>query len=193
MIAYELDNKLYVNVTNRCTNRCGFCIREREEGIGQDLWLEKEPNASEIIEAVGDGGSYSEVVFCGYGEPLLRLPEVIETAKHLKRLGKRVRVNTNGQADLIWKRKIAPELEGAVDAVSISLNAASAGHYQRLCQSAFGEEAYEGILAFAKDCTAHIPEVTLTVVDFIAQEEIDDCAAIAEGLGTRFRVRKYND
>lgn len=193
MIAYDIGGKLYINVTNRCNNRCAFCVRDHEEGVGFDLWLEREPSAGEIIEAVGNADGYAEAVFCGYGEPLLRLPEVLETARHLKRLGKTVRVNTNGLAELVWKRPLAAELAEAVDEVSISLNAANAVSYVKLCQPDAGPEAYEALLAFARDCVRHLPKVTMTVVDLIPPEEIEACAAIAGEIGAGFKVRSYQE
>lgn len=192
MITYEIGTKLYINITNRCTNQCTFCVRDDPKGIGIDLWLEKEPSAQEVIEAIGSAETYDEVVFCGYGEPLIRLPEIIEISKYLKRIEKKVRINTNGQADLIWKRRVVPELAGCIDAVSISLNAGSKGQYQELCNSEFGADAYDSIISFAKDCVCFLPKVTLTVVDFISESEIEKCALIAKEVGANFRVRSFN-
>lgn len=191
MIVYEIGGKLYLNVTNQCNNRCLFCVRDQAEGVGVELWLEREPSAREIIDAVGDAEGYAEAVFCGYGEPLLRLPEVLETARHLKQLGKIVRVNTNGLAGLVWDRPIAEELAEVVDEVSISLNAANAMAYDKLCQPEAGPAAYDALLVFARDCVRHIPRVTLTVVDLISPGEIEACAAIARDIGAGFKVRSY--
>lgn len=190
MITYDIGTKLYINITNRCTNQCVFCVRNNSKGIGYDLWLEKEPSAQEVIEAVGNAEQYDEVVFCGYGEPLLRLPKIIEIAKHLKKVEKKVRINTNGQADLIWKRRVAAELAGLVDAVSISLNAGTKYRYQELCESEFGTDAYDSIISFAKDCVSFLPEVTLTVVNLISASEIEKCALIAKEVGAKFKVRQ---
>ena len=191
MITYEIGGRLYLNVTNQCNNRCLFCVRDQAEGVGVDLWLKHEPSTQEIIEAVGDAQGYAEAVFCGYGEPLLRLPEVLETARHLKRLGKTVRVNTNGLAQMVWGRPVAAELAEVVDEISISLNAADAMAYDKLCQPEAGPKAYDALLAFARDCVRHISKVTLTVVDLIPPQEIEACAAIARELGASFKVRSY--
>lgn len=191
MITYEIGNKLYLNITNRCTNRCKFCVRKSNKGLGFDLWLKEEPDLEEIIKAVGSAEKYDEVVFCGYGEPLIRLPEVIEISKHLKRLEKKVRINTNGQSDAIWKRPTVKELSGLVDAVSISLNASNEALYQELCQSEFGEGVLKSILSFTADCVRYLPEVTLTVVDLIPEDDIQKCALIAKELGANFKVRKF--
>lgn len=191
MITYMLKDALYINLTNRCPNNCSFCIRNHPEGLGYNLWLQKEPSVEEIIEDIKGHENYSEVVFCGYGEPLIRFREVIEVAKYLKSRGVRVRVNTNGQANLIWGRDIVPELHGLVDAISISLNAADRKEYARLCSPDYGEEAFDAVLEFAGACVQHIPEVWLTVVDIISAHEIEVCRVIADEIGAKFRVRHY--
>ena len=196
-ITYELGNSLYVNVTNRCSNACEFCVRTKHDGVnGKDnLWLDREPTVEEIKEDFGkrDIDKYDAVVFCGYGEPMMRADEVIEIAKWLKENNHsvRIRINTNGQANLINKRDITPELGGVVDTVSISLNAENAQKYQRVCVSEFGEAAYEGLLEFARLAKEYVPEVIFSVVDVMSKEEIDACRRIAEDCGVIFRVREY--
>ena len=189
IITYVVGDHLYLNITNRCTNRCTFCIRDKDGGIGQDLWLENEPSTEEIIAAIGTADGYDEVVFCGYGEPLMRLPEVVAVSAYLKRIGKKVRINTNGQADLFWGRSVANELKGLVDAISISLNEENAQKYQALCLSDYGEEAFDAVLKFAASCVPVIPEVILSVVDVISEEAIRHCRQLAEAAGATFRVR----
>lgn len=191
MITYEINDALYINLTNRCSNNCCFCVRKHPEVMSFDLWLGKEPNIEEIIEDLKYPEKYSEVVFCGFGEPLERPREVIEVCKHLKQKGVRTRINTNGQANLIWKRNVASELEGLVDTISISLNAKNSGDYVRLCKPDNGEAAYEAILDFAKECIKYIPEVWITVVDVISAHDIEVCRSIADNIGTHFRVRHY--
>jgi TatD family-associated radical SAM protein len=193
MITYELGGKLYINITNRCTNDCSFCIRSNSKTFEYNLWLDKEPDADQIIKEIGNAEKYAEIVFCGFGEPMVRLPELLQVARYIKKLGKKVRVDTNGQADLIWNRPVAPELSGLVDSISISLNAGSAEYYQKLCNSEFGEGAYESIIDFAKQCLKYIPEVTLSVVDVIPESEIEKCAAIAADIGAKFRVRNMQE
>lgn len=196
-ITYELGNSLYVNVTNRCSNACEFCVRTKHDGVnGKDnLWLDREPTVEEIKEDFGkrDIDKYDAVVFCGYGEPMMRADEVIEIAKWLKENNPsvRIRINTNGQANLIHKRDITPELGGVVDTVSISLNAENAQKYQQVCVSEFGEAAYEGLLEFARLAKEYVPEVIFSVVDVMSKEEIDACRRIAEDCGVIFRVREY--
>jgi TatD family-associated radical SAM protein len=193
IISYEIKNNLYLNVTNRCTNRCSFCIRNSEKGLGLDLWLEKEPEFDDIIRSIGSSiDRYETVVFCGYGEPLLRLPLVLKTAEYLKKLGRKIRIDTNGQGRLICGDDVANRLSGYVDAISISLNASNGQLYQDLCDSEFGEDAYDSILSFARDCVKAIPDTTLTVVDtIISEEEMAECRKIADGIGAKFKVRHF--
>lgn len=198
-IAYELGNSLYVNLTNRCTNRCDFCIRNNMDGVGSgaDLWLDREPTADEIFRDIlsFDLDEYQEIVFCGYGEPLIRLDEIIAVARELKevRPDMPIRINTNGQANMIHHFDVTPELAGLIDTVSISLNAKNAVEYEKICHSDFGEAAFDGLLDFAKRAKAHIPHVVLTVVDVLPEADIEACREIAKNVGVEFRVRKYQD
>ena len=191
-IAYQVGNSLYLNITNRCTSKCTFCIRYKTKVFNSEheLWLKKEPTAKEVIEAIGDPAKYKEVVFCGYGEPLIRLDAVIEVSEWLKGKGARVRIDTNGHANLIHKRNIVPELEGLVDSISISLNAQNKKAYNEVCRPDFGENAFDAIIDFAKECKKYIPEVELTVVG-IPQIDVKAAKKIADDLGVPFRVRTY--
>ncbi len=191
--AYVIGDKLYLNLTNRCPNRCVFCIRESEQGVGYDLWLDEEPTAEEVLAAAGDVSAYREVVFCGYGEPLLRWEVVKEVARELKaRYHAKIRINTNGLAEAVLQRKILPELEGLVDTISISLNAADAEEYERLCQPALGQEAFYHMLQFTRDSKIYIPRVVLSVVQ-IPGFDPEPARKIAEELGVEFRIRPYQN
>ncbi|MCP3177631.1 TatD family nuclease-associated radical SAM protein [Desulfuromonas sp. KJ2020] len=192
-IAYRIRDALYLNITNRCTNRCAFCAKFRDFTVkGHGLQLDHEPSAEEIIAAIGDPAGYSEIVFCGYGEPLIRLETVKEVAAWLKARGAKVRINTDGQANLVYGRNILPELKGLVDAISVSLNAADAETYQRICHSQFGLPAYEGVKAFLHEALAHIPSVTASAVA-MPGIDMEACADVARDLGVEFRARPYND
>ncbi len=194
MLTYELKKSLYINLTNKCTNKCSFCIRDTSQGIGDSiLWLEKEPDTQEVIQAIGNPQRYREVVFCGFGEPLMRLEEVLEISRHLKaNYNTRIRLNTNGQANLVYGSNIVPLLEELIDVVSVSLNAKNAEQYQELCSPEFGEESYYAVLDFIKECRKYIPEVIVSVVDIIPPDDIKQCSSIAEELGVQFRVRKLS-
>ncbi|MBQ3573700.1 MAG: TIGR04100 family radical SAM protein [Clostridia bacterium] len=196
-ITYELGNSLYVNITNRCSNACNFCVRLEHDGVnGKDsLWLDREPTVDEIKADFETRKleQYNAVVFCGYGEPMERADVVIEIAKWLKTKMPElpIRINTNGQANLIYKRDITPELCGIIDCISISLNAENAQKYQDVCNSEFGEAAYEGLLDFARRAKEFVPEVIFTVVDIMPKDEIAACRKIADDCGVSFRVREY--
>ena len=194
-IVYKIMDSLYINLTNQCNNRCDFCVRTKLDGVGTDgsLWLEREPEVQEVIdELIRRGYEHtSEVVFCGYGEPLIRADAVAETARFIKENSSvKVRINTNGQANLLWKRDITPTFSGLIDIISISLNAANAKKYDAVCHSEYGEAAYEAILDFAAKSKANIPQVVLTVVDVLPIEDIESCRKTADELGVEFRVRQ---
>lgn len=193
-ICYVLENVLYINLTNRCTNRCTFCVRDKDCGIGDvNLWLEREPTVDEIIKDVDrfNPEKYKEVVFCGYGEPTMRLDDLLKVAKHIKeKYSVRTRINTNGQANLYFEEDITPKLKGLIDCVSISLNAKNAKEYDELCLSDFGEDAFFGLIDFAKKCKNQVSEVVMSVVDVLPKEDIEECRKIAQDAGVRLRVRE---
>lgn len=196
-IVYKYQNGIYVNVTNRCTNRCEFCIRYTPSGVDHiDLWLEREPTAEEIISALEKNNykDYKEVIFCGYGEPLMRFDVVMEVCKYIKKnSGVKVRINTNGHANHCAGRDVTPEMEGLVDTLSISLNASNAEEYQKICKCNFGEDGFYEMLDFAKKSARFVPHVVLSVVDVIGKEEIEKCRRIAEEAGVEYRVREYSE
>ncbi len=193
-IVYAIRNSLYLNLTNRCSNRCTFCAKNQSFFVkGHELKLSREPSAEELLEAIGDPQKYGEIVFCGFGEPLLRLDTVKTVAREVKKKGARVRIDTDGQANLVYGRNILPELEGLVDAVSVSLNAESAEKYQRLCRSPFGEQGFQGVLDFLREAKKYIPDVTATVLD-MPGVDVPACRSLAEKmLGVKFKLRAYDE
>ena len=197
-ITYIVEDKLYVNITNKCSNRCEFCIRNNGDGAyGSDsLWLEREPTREEILESIfsWDLSAFPELVFCGYGEPTYRLDDAVFVAKAVK--GKfpkiKVRINTNGHSDLILGRETAPEYEGAFDIVSISLNTPSRERYQQICHSIFGEDSFDALLHFASEVKRFVPIVSLSAVkETLSLEEIEQCRKICDSLGVTLRLRDY--
>jgi TatD DNase family protein len=191
-ITYPIRNSLYLNITNRCTAACTFCVRYHSDFVkGHNLRLADEPTTDDLIREIGDPKRYAEVVFCGYGEPLLRLDVVKAVSAEVKRRGGNVRIDTNGHANLIHKRNVLPELAGLVDAVSVSLNAQNAGVYEKLTQPKFGIETYEAVKDFIREAIKYIPDVTATVVS-APGVDVEACRKIAGDLGVKFRVREYN-
>lgn len=196
-IVYHYQGKLYVNITNRCTNRCKFCIRFTPSGVDNiDLWLEHEPSYEEIVKALMDSDykSYPEIVICGYGEPLMRFDTVMRVCRFIKdNSGVKIRINTNGHANYVAKRDVTPEMKGLVDTVSISLNAKNAKEYNDICLCEFGEDGFYEMLDFAKKAKNYVPHVVLSVVDVLPAEDIESCRKIAEDCGVEYRVREYSE
>lgn len=194
-ITYEVGSGLYVNSTNRCSNACEFCVRSTVESYYGDLWLKREPTVDEICESIfaRDLTKYTELVFCGYGEPTERIDDILEVARRVKeRTTLPIRINTNGQGSLIAGYDITPKLAGLVDVLSVSLNTADAASYQKICHSRFGEAAYRGLLDFARAAARYVPKVVLSVVDTtISPEEIERCREIAAECGVTLRVREF--
>lgn len=190
-IAYQIRDILYLNITNRCTNACSFCVKFRSDFVkGHRLRLGHEPTEDDIIRAIGDPSRYSEVVFCGYGEPLQRIDTVKHVAKWIKEHNGRVRVNTNGHANLIHKRDVLPELKGLIDSVSVSLDAQDEATYNTLCKPVY-KDAFREVIRFIREAKEHIPDVQATVVD-LEGVDLDKCRELTEGLGVKLRIRKLD-
>lgn len=190
-IAYPIRDSLYLNITNRCSNDCVFCVRNYTDFVkGHNLRLDHEPTYDEVINSIDGLERYREVVFCGYGEPTIRLDLLKDVARYLKSKSVKVRLNTNGQGNLIHKRNIVPELVGLIDVVSVSLNAEEADKYERLCKPCFGKNAFQQVIAFTKECKKLLPQTVLTVLD-MKEIDLKKCETISKGLGVEFRIRRY--
>lgn len=189
---YQIGEALYVNVTNRCNADCVFCGRKEFPFLaGYNLGMKKkdEPSVADYIEKIGDPTKYSEIVFCGYGEPTIRWNEVREVAKWVKENGGKTRINTNGHGSVINHRDITPEMEGALDTVSVSLNATDAKKYAELMR--VDEKMYAEMLDFTKKAKNFVPTVVLSVVD-IPDVDIEKARSIAvDDIGVNFRERTY--
>jgi len=192
-IAYEIRDSLYLNITNRCTNECCFCVRETTDYVkGHRLKLEKEPSSQEMLAALKDAAKYKEVVFCGYGEPTLRLDLIKEVARFLKDKGKTVRLITNGHGNLIHKRSIVKELKGLIDKVSVSLNVDTKEKYNSLCRPQVGDDAFEAVISFIKECKKEGIKIEVTCLD-LPETDIEKCRFIVENeLDAEFRLRRHN-
>ena len=195
-VVYWLGNNLYLNVTNRCSNSCYFCFRKFKNGIQEfNLKLEKEPTSEEVIEElrkVINRKNWSEVVFCGFGEPLERLNLVLEVTRWIKKhYWKTVRIDTNGQGYLLNKgRNVVQELkEAGVDKVSVSLNAHDKATYNQICKPVF-EDAYENVLEFIKKAKEEGLETEATAVT-IPEVDLAKVKELAENMGVKFSVREY--
>ena len=196
-ILYKVHHNHYVNLTNKCPCACVFCIRKETDHVGNSdsLWLDHEPTVEEVKKEFKnfDLNKYEEIVFCGYGEPLVRINEVVEVAKYIRSISNiKIRVNTNGLSDLIHNKKTAQMLKDNIDAVSISLNAPNKVTYNEGTIPIFGEKSYEALLDFATDCKKYIKEVNFSVVDEINEKEIQESKELAESMNIHLRVRHKN-
>ena len=190
---------LYVNITNQCNCDCVFCLRQKKKMAEQSsLWLKQEPTIEEIKSELQKvpWSVIKEIVFCGFGEPTLRLPELISALKFVKELQPNIptRLNTNGLGELAHDREIAADFEGLLDVVSISLNASTAERYFKLTRAEYGLKSYEAMLTFAEHMKAYVPKVVLTIVDHVnSEEEIERCRQICNARNLTLRVRPYED
>lgn len=192
-ITYELKDNLYVNVTNKCPNVCDFCVRNLEGALNHDLWLTRDPTAKEIIEDIfsRDLKKYKEIVFCGFGEPLENIEEVLAVCKVIKEKSNiSTRVNTNGLANKIHGTDVTPRFKSLLDGISISLNAKNAKDYDAICHSVFGIEAFNAILDFTEKSKLYVKDVQLSIVDCLSIEDIKECKIIAEQIGVKLKIRK---
>lgn len=194
---YWLDNKLYLNITNKCSNRCCFCISKFKKGVGGfNLKLTKEPSLPQIIlelEKATHKKNWTELVFCGFGEPTQRLDLLLAISRWIRRKYRKpliIRVNTNGHGyALNPNRNVAEELKIAgVNRVSVSLNAQNKETYDEICKPKI-ENAYEAVLDFIKKAKKTLDvEVTAVTTPEIELHEVE---SVAQKLGVKFRMRQY--
>ena len=198
-ILYKVHNNLYINLTNRCPYSCTFCLRQKMDKVGESdtLWLIREPTAEEVIEEFKkwDVDGFHEIVFCGFGEPTEAFDVLKKVAKFIKsKYNKPIRLNTNGVGSLINKRNIAPELEGLIDTVSISLNNPDPEEYAKLVRSKYGVKSFQEMIDFAKECKKYVPNVVMSTVDTtISHEEEKKCKEICDKIGAEYRIRSWED
>lgn len=190
---------LYINLTNRCNCDCVFCLRQKKSMAKESsLWLDKEPTVDEVKAELNvvSWQVIKEVVFCGFGEPTIRLAELVELLAYVKKIRPNMptRLNTNGLGELYNGREIAADFEKILDTVSISLNAATAEKYFRITRAAYGIKSFDAMLIFAEHMKNFVPHVILTVVDKVTPpDEIIACQKICDERGLTLRVRPYED
>ena len=190
---------IYINLTNRCNNDCVFCLRDKKIMTAEkSLWLESEPTVEEVkreLDAI-NFNFVKEVVFCGFGEPTIRLAELTELLRHVKATHKNIstRLNTNGLGNLEHGRDITPDFKNILDVVSISLNAATPKKYFKITRSKFGLKSYAAMFDFAERMKNFVPQVVMTIVDKVTPPaEIDECRKICDAHNLKLRVRPYED
>lgn len=205
ILVYLLDGKIYINLTNRCTNDCIFCLRkDKDDVVGQTLWLDNEnSNADDVIKQFEEKRNelltthnlpFKEVIFCGYGEPMLKFDVMKQVAKYIKDKypETKIRVNTNGHANYVYKKNVVPECKGLIDEFSVSLNGSTKEEYDELSQPKF-DEAYDEMKKFIKACSDEGISVVASVVEGYKCRHLDleKCEEIAKSLGAKFRVREW--
>ena len=192
-VVYKIRDSLYINTTKECTNECTFCVRFFENFVkGHNLRIDRDPDVAAILKEIESFGTgFKEVVFCGFGEPLIRLDFVKDVSRALKEKNIYIRVDTNGHGNLIHKRNILPEVAGLVDELSISLNAPNASTYRAICRPHFEGNVYQEVVNFVREAKKHIPHVAITYLDLPGIEH-HEMERIAEELGVGVRCRHYN-
>ena len=193
-ISYAMGSNLYLNITNRCMMACPYCIKYKWDNKfnGNDLKLEKEPSVQDVIKSISDPKKYDEIIFCGYGDALVRPDVTKEAAKWVKDNGGKVRINTAGLANRYHGKNILPELKGLIDVISISLNGTNPKEHNELNRPMFKEESFDEIINFAKEAKKYIPTVVITVVE-LPGLDVSKIEKIAKDAGVLFRMRPYLD
>lgn len=202
-IVYRHGSGLYVNLTNRCPTACVFCVKKpwAMNYHGSNLNLAgKEPSPAEVISltaAEWASAPFSELVFCGYGEPTMRLDTLLACARAIRE-GKaapvpaalRIRLNTNGLANAVWGRNVVPELKGLIDAVHVSLNTADPAQWAALMRPVepWAANGFEKVKEFIKEASRTLPETFATVVEGNGVD-LEKFKALAASLGAAPRVR----
>ncbi len=197
-LVYILDDKVYINLTNLCTNDCIFCLRQDKDDVcGQNMWLTNENiTSNDVIEQLKPHKSIINkgVTFCGYGEPTIRFEILKEVSKHIKETypNTLIKLNTNGHGNVINKKNIIPELKGLIDEFSISLNAQNEDLYNELSQPKI-KDAYNATKEFAKIASEIGIKTTLSVVTGYKNYDVNvvECENIAKNLNANFRNREW--
>jgi len=190
---------LYVNITNDCNCACTFCLRNLKKMAAEStLWLREKPKLEDFKAALDDvpWAYIKEIVFCGFGEPTMRLDVLVELLHYVKEKHPELptRLNTNGLGELEYGREISADFQGVLNTISISLNASNAERYYELTRARYGIKSYEAMLRFAEHSKKYVPNVILTIVDKVeGPEEIARCRKLCEERDLTLRVREYED
>ena len=199
-LVYSIDKNpnpetLYINLTNACTNDCVFCLRSQKDDVcGAEMWHDDKYSLEDIISQFKSFKTPKNVVFCGYGEPFLKKDMMKSFAEYLRKNypNIKIRVNTNGHANAIYKYNVAEEFKDLLDEASVSLNSDNAQQYNEICNPKI-ENAYEEVKKFIKACSDAGIEVSASIVTGFDNRDInvENCERIANSLGAKFRNREF--
>ena len=190
-VVYRIGSSLYINLTMRCTNNCYFCPKNKGYHVaGHNLKLNHEPEEAEILHDIAESDGYREIVFCGLGEPTLRADLLVSLAEKLRQKGVQLRLNTNGQGNIINRSNLTEKLAGFFDVVNVSLNAHDSAPYNKICSPQFGENVYKDVINFARQCKDAGIKTVFSVVN-LHEVDIEACGKIAEHIGIPLKVREY--
>jgi TatD family-associated radical SAM protein len=189
-LVYDIGNKRYINLTNSCTLKCAFCPKTKgsPEVHQYNLGIEARHKVDDYIKAIGDPSQFEELVFCGFGEPTMRLKELLAIAKYIKQHHGRVRINTDGLANLVHKRNVLPELAQFVDALSVSLNGQTEKVYNYHCLPGLSG-SFQAVLDFLALAPNYISDTTVTAIDGLDGLDVNACELLAKQRGVKFRRR----
>jgi TatD family-associated radical SAM protein len=162
-----------------CTNSCLFCapnIPEMEKAINHSVLLEGEYTIEDYLLAVeqllSKNKDISEIIITGtIGEPLLYFEKLLKLVSSLKKIFPiKVRLNTNGQARIIFPKLSSKEVSEALektglDSIVISLNAINEKDYIFLCRPK-KTGAFESVLDFVKSCNESGIQTFVSFVDY---------------------------
>lgn len=206
-IVYRYKNGLYINLTNKCPTACVFCLKKtwKMRFHGHNLNISKsEPQADSYINAIGKeikNSDFKELVFCGYGEPTMRLAAMIKIAETVKegkiaglRSDLKIRLNTNGMGSLVNGKNIVPKLKRTIDSVNISLNTADPDQWLALMNpfEKYREEGFLSALKFIKECSRNLKETVITAIDNPAVD-MEKLNKLARKFKVKLRIRPYLD
>ncbi len=151
-IVYRYGDSLYVNLTSRCQNSCSFCIRKSADGLGgYNLKHLHDPAENLVLSTIEAFPieEFTELVFCGFGEPTLRDGLLVRSAKAARARGVKTRLNTNGLCTSFLDSQQVIDILQCFDSVSISLNASGAKEYNRVSPSTV-TDSWEHLMKFIK-------------------------------------------
>lgn len=200
-LVYSINNEkspktVYINLTNACSNNCVFCLRTQKDDVcGSEMWHDDNYTLEDIIQQFSQyKPTPKEVVFCGYGEPFLKKDMMKAFSQYLRTNYPeiKIRVNTNGHANAIYKYNVAEEFKNLVDEMSISLNSDNAKQYDEICKPKV-ENAYEEVKTFIKACNEVGIKTVASIVTGFDERVINvkECEKIATELGAKFKNREF--